>query len=90
MGHRAELRLDRPLPQAGSRPRGYPVLGARLLRPRRSHDPRQTDRPSLMKRGLRLAVGDSAHDAYQTVVTLSPLERAFRNGMPPSARRLHS
>ncbi|TXM71699.1 adenylate/guanylate cyclase domain-containing protein [Methylobacterium sp. WL12] len=44
--------MDRPLPEAGSRPRGYPVLFSRFLRPRRSHDPRQTDRLILMKRGL--------------------------------------
>ncbi len=54
LGHRAHLRLDRPLPQARPRLRGHPVLRARLLRPRSRHDPRQTTGATLMKQGLSL------------------------------------
>jgi hypothetical protein len=59
--------LDRPLPQVGPQSRGDPVLCARLLRARRSHDPRQTDRPSFMKQGL------TAHlPTIRTCATSSP------------------
>jgi hypothetical protein len=52
LGDRAHLRLARALPQARPRPRGHALVGPRLPGARRRHDPRQVDRPPVMKRGL--------------------------------------
>lgn len=57
VGQRAELRVDRQMPQTGPRSRGHTVLCAGLLRPRRSYDARKSDGQGLMIRGLTGILG---------------------------------